>query len=272
MVARVVGAGCERISRPNGSFRNGWREKAIPKMSDKVRRLGIATTADRIVEANVKLVLEPISESDFLPCSYGFRPRRGAQDAISETRFLASPSRNCEWAFEADIKACFDAIEHVAPVGRVRERVGDKRVLGWVKVPAGRVLTEQGLNSETITGTPQDGRPVTAAGQHRPVRSGRPLRRPLRALDPEWQRRKHRRGGHPAMKMVRYADDLVALIAGTRDAEPETRGLHLPVEEAARVAAHPMEPPTSGSILLTPAANRGAGLPSRAGRSEVALF
>jgi len=79
------------------------REKAIPKASGKIRRLGIPTTADRIVQASMKLVLEPIFEADFQPCSYGFRPRRRAQDAIAEIHYLASPVRNYEWVFEADI-------------------------------------------------------------------------------------------------------------------------------------------------------------------------
>ena len=57
------------------------RDKAIPKASGKLRHLGIPTAADRIVQASLKLVLEPIFEADFLPCSYGFRPKRRAQDA-----------------------------------------------------------------------------------------------------------------------------------------------------------------------------------------------
>ena len=134
------------------------REKVIPKTSGKVRRLGIPTTEDRVVQAALKLVLEPIFEADFKPCSYGFRPRRRAQDAIAEIHFLASPTRNYEWVFEADIKACFDEIDHTALMGRMRHRVGDKRVLGWVKafLRAG-ILTEEGLNRETVTGTPQGG-------------------------------------------------------------------------------------------------------------------
>jgi RNA-directed DNA polymerase len=108
------------------------REKAIPKASGKLRRLGIATTADRVVQASLKLVLEPIFEADFHPCSYGFRPKRRAQDAIAEIHHLASPNRNYEWVLEADITACFDEIDHTALMGRVRRRVGDKRVLGLV--------------------------------------------------------------------------------------------------------------------------------------------
>lgn len=108
------------------------REKAIPKASGKIRRLGIPTTRDRVVQAALKVVLEPIFEADFKPCSYGFRPRRRAQDAIAEIHYLASPNRNYEWVFEADITACFDEIDHTALMGRVRVRVADKRVLGWV--------------------------------------------------------------------------------------------------------------------------------------------
>ena len=106
----------------------------------------------------MKLVLEPIFEADFKPCSYGFRPRRRAQDAIAEIHYLGSPTRNYEWVFEADIEACFDEIDHTALMGRVRRRIGDKRVLGLVKafLRAG-ILTEDGLNRETITGTPQGG-------------------------------------------------------------------------------------------------------------------
>jgi RNA-directed DNA polymerase len=132
------------------------REKTIPKASGKVRRLGIPTTADRIVQAALKLVLEPIFEADFKPCSYGFRPKRRAQDAIAEIHFLGS--RTYEWVFEADIKACFDEIDHTALMGRVRRRVGDKRVLSLVRsfLKAG-VLGEDGRARMTITGTPQGG-------------------------------------------------------------------------------------------------------------------
>ena len=95
--------------------------------------MGIPTVADRVVQASLKLVLEPIFEADFKPCSYGFRPKRRAQDAIAEIHFLGSPNRNYEWVFEGDIEACFDEIDHTALMGRVRNRIGDKRVLRLVK-------------------------------------------------------------------------------------------------------------------------------------------
>jgi RNA-directed DNA polymerase len=134
------------------------REKAIPKASGKLRRLGIPTAADRVVQAALKLVLEPIFEADFKPCSYGFRPRRRAQDAIAEIHFLGTPGRNYQWVFEADIKACFDEIDHIALMGRMRDRIEDRRVLGLVKafLRAG-ILSEEGLDRQTITGTPQGG-------------------------------------------------------------------------------------------------------------------
>jgi RNA-directed DNA polymerase len=117
-----------------GSFRPvSVRERLIPKRGGKLRRLGIPTVRDRVVQAALKLVLEPIFEDDFQPCSYGFRPGRRAQDAIAEIHYLTSSPRNYEWIVEADIEACFDRIDHAALIGRVNQRVADKRVLALIK-------------------------------------------------------------------------------------------------------------------------------------------
>jgi RNA-directed DNA polymerase len=135
------------------------RERMIPKPgTSKKRRLGIATVRDRVVQAALKLVLEPVFEADFLPCSYGFRPNRRAWDAVAEVRYLASHNRNYEWVVEGDIKACFDEISHVGLMDRVRARVGDKRVLALVKafLKAG-ILREDGALEDTSAGTPQGG-------------------------------------------------------------------------------------------------------------------
>ncbi len=82
------------------------REQTIPKAGGKLRRLGIPAARDRVVQASLKLVLEPIFEADFDPCSYGFRPKRRAQDAIAEIHHMASHSY--EWVLEGDITACFE--------------------------------------------------------------------------------------------------------------------------------------------------------------------
>jgi RNA-directed DNA polymerase len=84
----------------------------IPKSSGKLRRLGIPTVRDRVVQAALKLVLEPIFEADFQPCSHGFRPRHRAQDAIAEIHQLTTPPRNYMWVVDADIEACLDASSH----------------------------------------------------------------------------------------------------------------------------------------------------------------
>jgi RNA-directed DNA polymerase len=100
-----------RASLKDRSFRPlPVRERMIPKAGGKSRRLGIATITDRVVQASLKLVLEPIFEADFLPCSYGFRPGRRAHDAIAEVRHFTS--RSYEWVVEGDIKACLDALSH----------------------------------------------------------------------------------------------------------------------------------------------------------------
>jgi RNA-directed DNA polymerase len=189
------------------------RERAIPKPggSGKVRKLGIPTIADRVVQAALKLVLEPIFEADFLPVSYGFRPMRRAHDAIAEIHMFGS--RGYQWVLDADIEACFDSIDHTALMDRVRARVKDKRVLTLVKafLKAG-VLTEHGDVEDSDIGTPQGG-----------ILSPLLANIALHVLDEQvmapWQpdgtmgtlyRRHARRGkGLPTWRIVRYADDCV---------------------------------------------------------------
>jgi RNA-directed DNA polymerase len=134
------------------------RERTIPKPggSGKVRKLGIPTITDRVVQAALKLVLEPIFEAGFLPVSYGFRPMRRAHDAVAEIQRYGT--KGYRWVLDADIEACFDSISHPALMGRVRATVKDKRVLALVKafLKAG-VLTETGEWEDSYTGTPQGG-------------------------------------------------------------------------------------------------------------------
>ncbi|MGW2089887.1 reverse transcriptase domain-containing protein [Streptomyces sp. NPDC001880] len=134
-----------RVALKDGSFRPlPVRERKIPKpgWSGKVA-LGIPTVADRIVQAALKLVLEPIFETGVTPVSYGCRPGRRAWDAIAEIHHFGT--KQYRWVLDADIGACFDRIDHTALLDRVRHRVTDKRVLGLVKafLKAG-ILTELG--------------------------------------------------------------------------------------------------------------------------------
>lgn len=195
------------------------RQRMIPKGRGKVRGLGIPTARDRTAQAALKLVLEPIFEADFQPCSYGFRPRRRAQDAIAEIHHLASHSY--EWVLEADIAACFDNINHTALMARLRRRIGDKRVTGLVKafLKAG-VLTEDATVRNPTTGTPQGGilSPLLAnialsvLDEH--------FAEAWTAMGDSHARARRRRKGQPNYRLIRYADDFVVMVAGTRsDAE-----------------------------------------------------
>ncbi|WP_329104369.1 group II intron reverse transcriptase/maturase [Streptomyces sp. NBC_01439] len=225
-----------RAQLRQGSFRPlPVRERKIPKPggSGKVRRLGIPVIADRVVQAALKLVLEPIFEADFKPVSYGFRPKRRAQDAIAEIHFYGT--HGYRWVLDADIAACFDEIDHVALMDRIRMRVKDKRVLALVKafLKAG-LLTELGEQQETFTGTPQGGiiSPLLAnialsvLDEHL-----------HRAWEPDGElstsSRRERRSakGLPSWRLVRYADDFVVLVKGTRQ---DTEALR---EEIAQVLA-----------------------------------
>jgi RNA-directed DNA polymerase len=98
-----------RAALKDGSFRPlPVRERMIPKPggSGKLRRLGIPAIADRVVQAALKLVLEPIFEADFKPCSYGFRPKRRAQDAIAEIHHFGT--QGYRWVLDADIEAALN--------------------------------------------------------------------------------------------------------------------------------------------------------------------
>lgn len=203
-----------RSDLKNRSFRPlPVRERMIPKPGTaKRRRLGIPTVRDRVVQASLKLVLEPIYEAEFHPCSYGFRPERRTHDAVAEMRLLASNSY--EWVLEADIAACFDEISHPALMDRLRHRIGDKRVLAVVKafLKAG-ILSETGNIRDTDTGTPQGG-----------ILSPLLANVALSALDEhfaaKWtdrvERARRRRHGLANYRLIRYADDFAIMVSGTR--------------------------------------------------------
>ncbi len=193
------------------------RQVMIPKgVSGKLRKLGIPTVADRVVQASLKAVLEPIFEADFRPCSYGFRPNRRAQDAIAEIHHFGS--RGYHWVLEADIKACFDEISHTALLDRLRGRIKDKRVCALVKafLKSG-VMTQSGERDQTTTGTPQ-------GGILSPLLANIALSALDEHFDRQWrqqmgnsgQRARRKRHGQGNWKLIRYADDFVLMVFGER--------------------------------------------------------
>lgn len=195
------------------------RQVMIPKgKSGKLRKLGIPTVADRVVQASLKAVLEPIFEADFKPCSYGFRPNRRAHDAIAEIHYFTSNPRNYQWVLEADIRACFDEIDHTALMDRLRVRVKDKRICSLVKafLKSG-VMTTTGDREETPAGTPQ-------GGILSPLLANIALSALDDYFDQQWrqemgttgQRRKRTKHGLGKWRLIRFADDFVLVVSGQR--------------------------------------------------------
>jgi RNA-directed DNA polymerase len=207
-----------RYSLKSGEFRPvEVRQVMIPKgTSGKLRKLGIPTVADRVVQASLKLVLEPIFEADFKPCSYGFRPNRRAHDAIAEIQYLGT--KGYHWVLEADIKACFDEIDHTALMDRLRARIKDKRVCALIKafLKSG-VMTATGNREETYTGTPQGGLlspllaniALSALDEHFHQQW-------QRQMGSTWQRAKRRNRGLGNWRLIRYCDDFVVAVFGER--------------------------------------------------------
>ncbi len=169
------------------------RRVHIPKPGrpGQLRPLGIPCVADRVVMAAAKIVLEPIFEADFLPTSYGFRPRRSAHHALETVRTTVNQGK--VWALDADIRSCFDEIDHDALLAQIERRVCDRWMLkllrGWLRVG----VFEGGIVSAIEAGTPQ-GSPIS------PLLANIALH----VLDEAWAG-----GGQRLGELVRYADDLV---------------------------------------------------------------
>jgi RNA-directed DNA polymerase len=174
------------------------------------------TIRDRVVQAAVKDLLEPIFEAYFADCSYGFRPNRGCWDALAEIgQYLKRPS-NYEWVIEGDIKDCFGSIDHDILMRQLRRQIGDERLLTliWRMLRAGVLEDLRYYSSEA--GTPQGGivSPLLANVY-------------MHQLD-EWavahshcltqrQREYRRSRGKATIRLTRYADDFVIAVKGTRE-------------------------------------------------------
>jgi len=168
--------------------RRVWIPK--PGRPEKLRPLGIANVRDRVVQQALKIVIEPIFEADFLPCSYGFRPRRDAHQALQAMRDAVRTRRT--WVVDADIESFFDRLGHNHILECLRERICDRKVLGLIRAILSAGILDGGTLSNPTEGSPQGG-PLS------PLLANVVLNK----LDQAWTA-EHRSLG----ELVRYADDL----------------------------------------------------------------
>jgi group II intron reverse transcriptase/maturase len=176
------------------------RRVFIPKPGTTEQRpLSIPAVRDRIVQAACKIVLEPIFEADFMPCSFGFRPRRAAHDGLQV--LVDEAWRGRRWVVETDIANCFSAIPHEKLMQAVEERVCDQAVLKLLRAMLRAGVMQDGVVRREATGTPQGGviSPLLANVY-------------LHRIDRVWDVREFG-------VLVRYADDAVVMCRSRQQAE-----------------------------------------------------
>jgi RNA-directed DNA polymerase len=184
-----------------GSYRPlaARRVLILKRGSDEQRPLSIPAVRDRVVQAALKTVIEPIFEADMLECSFGFRPRRSAHDALQVLVDEAWEGRR--WVVETDIANCFEAIPHDRLMSAIEERIVDRQVLKLLRALLRAGVMKDATVMRNVTGTPQGG-----------VISPLLCNVYLHRLDRQWTER-----GHGVL--VRYADDLVAMCHTQAEAE-----------------------------------------------------
>jgi RNA-directed DNA polymerase len=176
------------------------RRVFIPKPGrDERRPLSIPTVRDRVVQAAVKIVIEPIFEADMLECSFGFRPGRSAHDALQVVVDESWSGRR--WVAESDIANCFEAIPHEGLMSAIEERIVDRHLLKLLRAMLRAGVLEDGSVNRSGTGTPQ-------GGVISPVLCNAYLHR----LDRQWARR-------GTGVLIRYADDLLVMCKTKQEAE-----------------------------------------------------